>query len=54
MPDISMCANKSCPKKLDCYRFTATPSDYQYFAGFEYKKGKCEHFWDNSEYKKKK
>ena len=28
MPDISMCQNKECKFKEDCYRFTAKPSEF--------------------------
>lgn len=28
MPDISMCSNKKCKFKKDCYRFTAKPSEF--------------------------
>ena len=27
MPDISMCQNKECKLKEECYRFTAKPSE---------------------------
>ena len=29
MPDISMCSNKTCPLKKDCYRYTAKPSEFR-------------------------
>lgn len=48
MPDITMCANKSCPLKKKCYRFVAEPDKgYQSYALFVYdKKIKfCEDFW---------
>ena len=57
MPDISMCAGGNCPKKQDCYRYTAKPSEYRqsYFSEVPYdvKEQTCEMFWDNSEYKEK-
>jgi len=34
MPDISMCSNDECPARMQCYRFTATPSQRQAYAGF--------------------
>lgn len=34
MPDIAMCANTTCPKRGECYRFRATPSEYQTYAEF--------------------
>lgn len=48
MPDISMCENKLCPLKDNCYRYTAKPSDYQLYAEFTPDdKGKCDYFWEN-------
>lgn len=46
MPDIAMCQDKDCPKRLSCYRYTATPSQYQpYFAEkMVDKKGNCEYY----------
>jgi len=35
MPDISMCMNNTCPLRSHCYRFTATPSQYQTYADFK-------------------
>jgi hypothetical protein len=46
MPDISMCQNKLCPKKAECYRYTAKPSMRQSYCAFEYKDG-CEHYMPN-------
>ena len=36
MPDISLCKNESCPLKDNCYRYTATPGEYQSYAEFEW------------------
>lgn len=48
MPDISMCANQTCPKKESCYRFTAKPCKYQTYADFKPdEEGKCEYYWEN-------
>ena len=48
MPDISKCANKECPMKHDCYRFTAPSSDYQSYSSFKHdENGECKHFWNN-------
>lgn len=48
MPDISKCANKECPLKHDCYRFTAPSSDYQSYSSFKPdEKGECKDFWNN-------
>jgi hypothetical protein len=46
MPDITMCKGTGCPVKDECYRFTASPSDYQsYFVDPPIKDGKCEMYW---------
>ena len=37
MPDISMCKNKDCPMRADCYRFIARPSYVQAYQPFNYK-----------------
>ena len=51
MPDISMCGNSKCPKRMKCYRHRAIPSPMlqTYFLPDEWwletaKSGKCEHF----------
>jgi len=41
MPDISMCRNPECPKRDTCYRHTATPSIFQLYASFDYRKDDC-------------
>jgi len=49
MPDITMCVARNCPKRLRCYRYTATPSGRgQSWVDYS-KKGmvECEDFWDN-------
>lgn len=44
MPDITMCTNEECPHKEECYRFKATPSEYQSYGTFEPdKNGECEY-----------
>lgn len=44
MPDISMCRNKECKKKYDCYRYMAVPNPWrQSFASFTHED--CEYFW---------
>ena len=50
MPDITMCPGSDCPLKADCYRHTATPSEYwqSYFLSPPYDGDKCEYFWPNS------
>lgn len=45
-----MCDNSKCPSRNQCYRFTATPSNfYQAYGAFEVKEGeeKCEYFWED-------
>lgn len=45
MPDISMCLNKTCPSKDQCYRFTATPDEHwQSYGGFTPDGDRCEFF----------
>jgi hypothetical protein len=29
MPDISMCANKECALRMECYRYRAVPNPYR-------------------------
>jgi hypothetical protein len=29
MPDIAMCENNNCPRRAECYRFSAKPSEYR-------------------------
>jgi hypothetical protein len=46
MPDISMCDNKSCPLKENCYRFKAVPNpNRQSYMEFKHKDGKCLDFY---------
>ena len=35
MQDITMCENRRCPLKGNCYRFLAIPQEYQSYAIFE-------------------
>jgi len=51
MPDISMCKNKECKFKKDCYRFTAIPSEFMQVYGDFNCKDKVvidTFFWENS------
>lgn len=41
MTDITMCLNATCPLRETCYRFIASCDDFQSYASFEYKDGKC-------------
>jgi hypothetical protein len=34
MPDITMCANKTCVLRKNCYRSRAKPDQYQSYAGY--------------------
>lgn len=55
MPDISKCNNNNCPSKDSCYRFTSQPSPFwQSYSDFKFdeKTGKCDHYWNDAEYKK--
>jgi len=47
MADISMCTNKECPSKEDCWRFQASPSEWQSYVGhiFDPATGKCSSFY---------
>jgi hypothetical protein len=29
MPDISMCCNRTCPKRGECYRYLAVPCEFR-------------------------
>jgi hypothetical protein len=56
MPDISMCKNKECKFKKDCYRFTAKPSEFfQAYGDFNCKDKTAidTWFWSNKNIKKK-
>lgn len=48
MPDISMCANMSCPKNQMCYRFRAVPSKHmQSYINPKLEPGReCPMFWE--------
>lgn len=48
MSDITMCNGADCPKKNECYRFLATPSEYRqsYFITPPIENGKCDEFWN--------
>jgi hypothetical protein len=47
MPDISMCKGTDCPKKEQCYRYTAEPDSHwqSYFTSPPTKDGECGYFW---------
>lgn len=50
MPDIAMCQVEDCPKRAQCYRYTACPSHYQsYIVGQpRLPDGSCDMFWPNT------
>jgi hypothetical protein len=48
MPDISMCHGAWCPKKAECFRFTATPAYRQCYSDYDKVRGEngaCKYFW---------
>lgn len=51
MADITMCDGTGCPRKAQCYRYTARPSQRQsYFAKVPLNvDGSCDHFWTSEE-----
>jgi len=45
MPDISMCRNKTCPRRDKCYRYRAIPNEaWQSYSS--YPSEGCTSFWD--------
>ena len=47
MPDICMCHNGMyCPKATSCYRYMATPDEYQTVADFYKPDEDCDHYWE--------
>ena len=47
MPDITMCVNEKCLKKLECYRFMAKPSTLQAYSAFNTEnKKECGYYWE--------
>lgn len=52
MTDITKCANKTCPLKEKCHRFTSTACSFrQSYCNFSYDTIEghttCDYFWDN-------
>lgn len=48
MPDISKCEGGACPKKNQCYRFLAIPSEgrQSYLADVPWERwNRCDYFW---------
>lgn len=54
MPDITMCNGGDCVVKEECYRFKATPSQYQqsYFSStpVDSLSQECDYFWPVDEH----
>ena len=51
--DGTMCTNKQCTLKEECYRFTAPVNEFRqsYFAENPKQiEGSCDYFWNNKEY----
>ena len=45
MPDISMCRNETCDKKMSCYRYRAIPNPYrQSYAAFGIDGEECSYY----------
>ncbi len=47
MPDISMCANRTCASRMTCFRYRALPTpDRQFYGSFAPAEGaaKCDYF----------
>ncbi len=45
-PDISMCQNQTCSKRMTCYRFRAIPNEFRQSYGMfkPNKEGECEYY----------
>jgi len=46
MPDIAMCRNEKCKKKMTCYRYRALPGYWQAYADF---REPCESYMETTE-----
>lgn len=53
MPDITMCRNKKCKRKTECYRYIAIPNKF-YQSYFIPNEKKCENFIQATESDKEK
>ena len=49
MPDITMCKDNECSLKETCYRYTAKPSEYQYYFvdSPKDKDEECSYYWEH-------
>jgi hypothetical protein len=47
MADITMCQDKECPKRDECYRFTAPANPYRqsFFIDSPREGDECKYFW---------
>lgn len=45
MPDISMCVNRECELRTQCFRYRAKPSDWQTYSSFDGGQD-CEYFME--------
>jgi hypothetical protein len=46
MPDITMCQDEECPRRIDCYRYVAVASERQsYFVESPREGDECNYFW---------
>ena len=53
MSDTTMCEDKECPLKLNCYRYTAQKGERQsYFMWTPRKGNECEYYWESEITKK--
>lgn len=51
MPDITQCADDECPRHKNCYRYMATPDEFQSFFGERVmnEDGSCDYYWSLAE-----
>jgi len=52
MADIVKCEAGQCPLKEQCYHFTVTPDEYQYYfkyPPYDYDKKECEFFYERKQ-----
>ena len=46
MADITMCKQSRCPLATSCYRYLATPSEYQAYFIMDEVPEKCDEYWE--------
>ena len=59
MADISMCLNKNCPLRMECYRFTAKANSHrQSYSSYRFevkeRETVCMGYWETHENQKNK